>query len=176
MDHRREIDARYSPACLAVKLREDDLAGWALHAWLRSQLPRRLPDVTVAPAARELRTQLPPPPPDAQAVGRALLAHADTLAAELSGGDAQFTENPVANQLIHHDAFAVSPFGAYLGRGRAEPQFSPVVGGLLPFADGGVPCERREGDVVPAQVDGFLRPESRIVDDREECDQPRAAG
>src|SRR5262249_30461817 len=38
--HQREIEARYSPQCLAVKIVEDDLASWALHAWLRSQLPR----------------------------------------------------------------------------------------------------------------------------------------
>lgn len=41
VDHRREIDAPYSPECLAVKIREDDLAPWALHGWLRSQLPRK---------------------------------------------------------------------------------------------------------------------------------------
>ena len=30
--HRREIDTPYSPQCLAVKIREDDLPPWALHA------------------------------------------------------------------------------------------------------------------------------------------------
>jgi acyl transferase domain-containing protein len=41
----------------------------------------------------------------------------------------------------------VSPLSADFGRCRAEPQFSPVVGGVLPLAFGFAPCQRREGDV-----------------------------
>ena len=52
----------------------------------------------------------------------------------------------------------VGPFDAYLGCGRAESQFAPVVGGFLPFARNVIPYECREGDVVLAEVDGFLRP------------------
>ena len=87
VEHWRELDAPYSPFCLAVKLREDDLPGWAGHAWLRSQLPRRpgrasRPAGPPGPAA-----PLPPPPaPDARAVGRALLAHGEALARQLGGG------------------------------------------------------------------------------------------
>ena len=51
----------------------------------------------------------------------------------------------------------VGPFGAHLGRGRAEPQLSPAVGGFLPFACGVIPDERRERDVVLAENDGFFR-------------------
>lgn len=40
VEHWREIEGRYSPRCLAVKIVEDDLGSWVLHAWLRSQLPR----------------------------------------------------------------------------------------------------------------------------------------
>ena len=106
VEHRREIDAPYSPACLAVKLREDDLRGWALHGWLRSQLPRRA-EAAAGTVAHQFRAPLPPPPsPDAQAVGQALLAHADALASQLAGEDVRFTEDPAANQLIHDDAFA----------------------------------------------------------------------
>lgn len=34
--HKNEIDAKYSPRGLAIKLRVDDLSGWAHHAILRS--------------------------------------------------------------------------------------------------------------------------------------------
>ena len=40
VEHWREIEARYSPRCLAVKIVEDDLDSWTLHAWLRTRLPR----------------------------------------------------------------------------------------------------------------------------------------
>jgi len=111
VDHRREIDAPYSPQCLAVKIREDDLDSWALHAWLRSQLPRKTSAPTPSPrtgGAVHSSAKLPPPPsPDAQAVARALLAHGDTLASQLKDGEiTQFTPNQQANQLIHDDPFA----------------------------------------------------------------------
>ncbi|HLI38178.1 MAG TPA: hypothetical protein VKV80_12690 [Streptosporangiaceae bacterium] len=112
VEHRREIDAPYSPQCLAVKIREDDLASWALHAWLRSQLPRKLP-AGMPPTHRpdtlaQGSPKLPPPPsPDAQAVARALLAHGDALAGQLKDAAlAQFTPNRDANQLVHDDPFA----------------------------------------------------------------------
>jgi hypothetical protein len=106
VDHRREIEAPYSPECLAVKISEDDLASWALHAWLRSQLPRSR-YATVTPQATLTRPQLPPPPsPDAQAVARSLLAHADALADALKDRATQFTPDPAANQLIYDDPFA----------------------------------------------------------------------
>jgi uncharacterized HhH-GPD family protein len=106
VDHRREIEAPYSPQCLAVKISEDDLASWALHAWLRSQLPR----IRAAQPSRQATLsppQLPPPPsPDAKAVARALLAHADALASQLTSTTTQFTPDPAANQLIYDDPFA----------------------------------------------------------------------
>ena len=112
VEHRREIEAPYSPQCLAVKIREDDLTSWALHAWLRSRLPRKT--LAAAPSAQSAgtvtlsRVQLPPPPsPDALAVVHALLAHAATLAAQLRDtAIAQFTPSREANQLIHDDPFA----------------------------------------------------------------------
>ena len=108
VDHARELEAPYSPACLAVKLREDDLAGWALHAWLRSQVPRGESLSARRPGPGTLRpVPLPPPPaPDAGAAGAALLAHAGALAAALGGGTARLTEDPAANALVHGDAFA----------------------------------------------------------------------
>ena len=50
----------------------------------------------------------------------------------------------------------IGPFGAHLGRSRAEPQLSPAIGDFLPFARGVIPYERREGDVVLAEIDGFF--------------------
>ena len=43
VDHRREIDAKFSRHSLAVKIREDDLLSWAIHAWLRHQSRHRVP-------------------------------------------------------------------------------------------------------------------------------------
>ncbi len=57
VEHRREIDAPYSPHCLAVKIREDDLASWVTHAWLgrhRSPYPPTL--VAVIGARVDLRS------------------------------------------------------------------------------------------------------------------------
>lgn len=107
--HRAEIDAPYSPTCLAVKLREDDLDSWARHAWLRSRLPRKVSSVSrparVAPTARSPLAS-PPPMPNAHAVATALLKHADSLATQLTTSGVQFTPNPEANQLVIDDAFA----------------------------------------------------------------------
>ena len=65
VEHRREIDAPHSPRCMAVKIREDDLASWARHAWLRSQLAEEagLLESAVLAAVKVLRPpQLPPAP------------------------------------------------------------------------------------------------------------------
>jgi uncharacterized HhH-GPD family protein len=108
VDHRREIDAPYSPHCLAVKMREDDLEAWILHAWLRSQLPRKSvaaqrPGLLKTPKA----PQLPPAPsPDAEAVAKALLGHGAALGDQLKSGDIAFTRDPAANKLIRDDPFA----------------------------------------------------------------------
>jgi hypothetical protein len=65
VEHRREIEAPYSPQCLAIKIREDDLRSWVLHAWLRSQLPRQ---ATGSQPPGLTRPALPPPhSPDAKA-------------------------------------------------------------------------------------------------------------
>jgi endonuclease-3 len=106
VDHRREIDAKWSRHCVAVKIREDDLLAWAIHAWLRvGQRQAKAPAVRFRPMAPPTLA-LPPPDPDAAAVAAALLAHGRSLAASLGGGTVRFTPNDAANALIHSDPFA----------------------------------------------------------------------
>lgn len=108
VEHRREIDAPSSPQCLAVKIGEDDLTSWAAHAWLRSKLPKTSSarPRTSSPAAPPRPEQFPPPGPDAERVGRALLAHADAMAGQLKSAVAQFTYNQDADALVRSDPFA----------------------------------------------------------------------
>ena len=127
VEHRREIDAPYSPQCLAVKIREDDLASWALHAWLRSQLPRKATGSTPTRLKALRPPQLPAAPsPNAKAVAEALLTHGAALAAQLKSGDSKFTPDPAANALIRNDPFAfllavISDMGIRAERAWALP-------------------------------------------------------
>lgn len=114
VEHRQEIDARYVPDCIAVKIREDDLAAWALHAWLRMRQravaparPSQHPRTATAPAPHRLPTALlAPPAADQRAVAAALLAHGRALAAAAGGAVTRFTPDESANALIHHNPFA----------------------------------------------------------------------
>ncbi len=126
--HRSEIDAPHSPNCLAVKVREDDLASWAGHAWLRSCLKK----VPSSPGVAVHRRPVPPRPPaptpslDGHAVVRALLAHGDALATQLAPSGAQFTPDPSANQLLVKNPFAfllavISDMGIKAERAWALP-------------------------------------------------------
>lgn len=105
VDHRQEIDAPQSPRAFAVKVREDDLTSWAVHAWLRSLLRR---SVTPRPMRRR-RKPTPPPPAvvlDPRAIVSALLSHGHDLADQLRGRTPEFTPNPAANHLLLSDPFA----------------------------------------------------------------------
>ena len=141
VEHRREIDAPHSPQCLAVKIREDDIASWALHAWLRSQLPRK--PTTPKPAGfkgLEPRKLPPAPSSDAKAVAEALLAHGATLAAQLKSEDSKFTPDPAANALIRNDPFAfllavISDMGIRAERAWALPYLLRQRLGYLSPAD-----------------------------------------
>ncbi|HWG61474.1 MAG TPA: hypothetical protein VG253_07150 [Streptosporangiaceae bacterium] len=109
VDHRSEIDARYSPYSIAVKIREDDLRAWAVHALLRMN-QRKLGSVAAAPRqgadAAPTRPLPAPPTADRLAVAAALLAHGAALAASAGGGVVRFTPNGEANALVHNDPFA----------------------------------------------------------------------
>lgn len=110
VEHRREIDAKYAPYCLAVKIPEDDLLAWGIHAWLRMrQRTARTgasSDRARAGLAGVSRSLPAAPTADSRAVAAGLLAHGAALAASARGAVVRFTPNEAANALIHQDPFA----------------------------------------------------------------------
>lgn len=140
VEHRHEIEARYSPQCLAVKIKESDLTAWTTHAWLRSKLPRKAPASVPGPPVSRAPAPLPSPPsPDARAVVQALLKHGDAMInAMKSSGIAQFTPNQEANQFVHVDGFAfliavISDMGIKAERAWELPfKLRERLGGLTP--------------------------------------------
>ncbi len=157
--HSRELDARYSPSCLAAKIREDDLRGWALHAWLRRELSRRAPGP--APPARPARLR-PPPEPHARATGRGLLAHADALATQLGGQSLDLIRNANATALIRQDAFAfvlavVAAAGVPADQAWALPALlSERLGGLSPGLLAANPAAVRVAVQRPPRLHRFV--------------------
>ena len=114
-EHRSEIDAKYAPYCIAVKIREDDLLAWAVHAWLRMS-QRKLGSMASSAkprlgplASRDAGSAQPlpePPTADSRAVAAGLLAHGAMLAASARAAVVGFTPDAAANALIHSDPFA----------------------------------------------------------------------
>lgn len=115
VEYRSEIDAKYAPYCIAVKIREDDLLAWAVHASLRmsqrrlgsaafSAKPRSGP--LASPNAGSAQPLPAPPSADSRAVAAGLLEHGVSLAASAGGAVARFTPDEAANALIHNDPFA----------------------------------------------------------------------
>jgi hypothetical protein len=62
VDHRSEISARYSPRSFAIKIVEDNVAGWATHAAIRAGLLRRTS--RVRPRKRSLAPVITQPGPN----------------------------------------------------------------------------------------------------------------
>jgi uncharacterized HhH-GPD family protein len=114
VEHRREIEAKWSRHALAVKIREDDLLKWGVHAWLRHQSRRRTSrhSATASRVRPRSSQTLEPyslpaaPTSEGQEVVAALLGHGETLANSLVGAKARFTPDEHANALIHEDPFA----------------------------------------------------------------------
>lgn len=106
VDHLREVEAKWSRDCLAVKIAEDDLVGWGVHAWIRA----RQRGTSASQASRTpmmVSPTLPPAPTlEKRAVVTALIAHGVDLAQALGGGTARFTADDDANAMIHADPFA----------------------------------------------------------------------
>lgn len=111
----QEIAAPHSPRSLSVKLRRDDVDGWARHALLRAHAWGRLQH------RRRLRVSLPPPAgvgpapvaavieggADARpAVVAALLAYGAAHDGVPDGTALDFTPNAQANVLLRSDPFA----------------------------------------------------------------------
>ena len=125
VEHRREIDAKWSRNSLAVKIQEDDLAAWGVHAALRFRErtggPKPVPPMVLPPP------MLPRPPTlERQAVAAALLAHGRALAAALGGGTVRFTHDEDANTLSTQIPLRSSwPFLPIRGSWRDEPGLSP---------------------------------------------------
>jgi hypothetical protein len=89
VDHRQEIDAKFSRHGLAVKIREDDFLSWGIHAWLRNQSRQRISPSPSARPRSPLRVPLPPAPSvEKQAIRDAILAHGRSLAEAPGGGSA----------------------------------------------------------------------------------------
>lgn len=108
VEHRHEIDAKWSRHSIAVKIPEDSLRAWALHAVLRDRLRKTTPDTSraVAPSPASPPPLPVPPTLERKAVADALLAHGEALAQALGGARTQFTQNKDANELIYSDPFA----------------------------------------------------------------------
>ena len=162
VQHAREIDAPYSPSCLAVKLREDDLPGWASHALLRRGLSRPPPGMPPpAPTPRRRSGLGPAPAPDARAIGRGLLAHADALARELVTGKSEFSPNAPATTFIRHDGFAfvlaiVAAVGVPAGQAWGLPYLlSERLGGLSPALLAGNPAAVHAAVAQPPPLHRF---------------------
>lgn len=188
VEHWREIEGPDSPHCLAVKIREDDLASRALNGWLRSQLrltsaaQASLPDA-VTPSGPKLG---PAPTPDAEHVGRALLTHADAMAAQLKSAVAVFTYNQDADALVRSDAFAfvlavISDMGIRAERAWALPyELRRRLGYLSPEEIAANPGAVRVAFRRPPQLHRFvgivpnwLVEASRIILDRYDGDAER---
>jgi uncharacterized HhH-GPD family protein len=115
--HREEIDAPFSRTGLAVKLVEDDLAGWATLAISRMRLYGRLGRAIDRSQTGEVSFR-PPPVLGPAVPGEGALsfdrkrAIADALIAFAASGDqyiatgTEFTTDPEADELVRGDAFA----------------------------------------------------------------------
>jgi uncharacterized HhH-GPD family protein len=166
VEHRREIDAKWSRQCLAVKLAEDDLRGWAVHAWIRAQ-QRRVGGVASnkqqPPISTRRSRPLPPSPSLSKlAVADALMAHANMLAVALGGGSARFTVIDAANDLIHEDPFAflvavIADQGIRAERAWAVPfELKSRIGTLTPASISGQPDRVREAFSTPPKLHRFV--------------------
>lgn len=105
--HRDAITGPWARHSLAIRLREDDVAGWADHALLQARLraarsrePKTGPPKAAAGAPEGGRS---PRVADVEAVAAALLAHGDAMAAE---GPTNVAIDPLADEFLRSDPFA----------------------------------------------------------------------
>jgi uncharacterized HhH-GPD family protein len=120
VEHRDEIAAPYSPRCLAVKLPEDDVAGWVSFALTRiragGETPKtaegrvrsEVPPVAEARARRtSLREAFEPIDDQVQrAVARELIAFEERTNGPLRRGIVRLTTDDAADRFVREDDFA----------------------------------------------------------------------
>jgi uncharacterized HhH-GPD family protein len=104
--HRDEVVGPMARSGLAVKIREDDLHGWALHALLKRENRSSSTRSTARPAAGSPPIDQPTRAVDRQAVAEALLDFAARMAVRESGGTPSFAPDPDANRFLIGDSFA----------------------------------------------------------------------
>lgn len=180
VDHRREVDAKWSRDCLAVKIGEDDLIAWAVHALLRAR-QRGAPSVPRQLRRNTLAASILPPAPtlEKRAVADALLAHGTALAESLGGGAARFAVDDRANAMIHADPFAflvavVADQGIKAERAWAIPyELRLRLGAFSPAAVSADPDALRTAFADPPKLHRFVNQvadwivaSARIVVDR----------
>ena len=109
--HRDVVSGRGARRGLAVRLREDDIEGWARHALLRLAERRGVAPAGVVdpptpvpsePAPREAH----PRPADPSAVVAALLDHGALIAERGAGGPPKFSGDPESDRFVAEDPFA----------------------------------------------------------------------
>jgi uncharacterized HhH-GPD family protein len=111
-----EVVGPHSFGSLAVKLRLDDVEGWARHALLRAAAWGRLskshryrpslsPRTALGPAPALIRDE--PPDGQQQAIAAALLAYGSHHDPSEKGALLEFTPNADANALLRSDPFAL---------------------------------------------------------------------
>ena len=162
VEHLREVDAKWSRDCLAVKIAEDDLVGWGVHAWIRARQRG-----ASAPRAARTPTMVPPilspaPSLERRAVAAALIAHGDALAQSLAGGATRFTADDDANALIYADPFAflvavIADQGIRAERAWAVPrQLQLRLGGFSPEFIASNPEAVRNAFATPPELHRFI--------------------
>ena len=162
VEHRREVEAKGSRYCFAVKLVEDDLLGWGVHALIRSrQRGATPPRATRTPVMMSLVLAATPTLVK-EAVAAAILEHGEALARALEGGAARFTADDDANALIHTDPFAflvavIADQGVRAERAWALPrQLQLRLGGLSPELIASNPEAVRAAFAAPPELHRFI--------------------
>lgn len=105
---REEIPAPYSPDSLAVKIAEDDVAAWSVHAAIRAAsygAIRQKRDLSIALLTKS-PLRLVPVSADRQAIARAILEFGSRVKAHRVDSPPEFTPDVEANQLVLRDPFA----------------------------------------------------------------------
>ncbi|MCI0634871.1 MAG: hypothetical protein L0206_13275 [Actinobacteria bacterium] len=130
INHREEIDAKYSRDGLAVKIREDDADAWCLYAALRKRdraAKTPGPTPTAAVRRKQIPSMLPPSyepitEKTRSRVARALIEYEEHLNGPLQQGTGRLTEDEEADRFVHQDGFAfllAVLFDQGIGYGRA---------------------------------------------------------